>query len=139
MESLHVTLAFLGEQPDPDPVAAALGTVALEPVRLRVAAPAWLPARRPRVLAVDLVDVDGACARLQSGVAEALSSFYAPETRPFRPHVTVARVRKGARVDTEVPEIADRPTFAAPALTLYRSRPGPKGARYDALVRRDLP
>jgi 2'-5' RNA ligase len=41
-------------------------------------------------------------------------------------------------VDTSVPEIADRSTFAACALTLYRSRLSPHGSRYDALARRTL-
>lgn len=137
-ESLHVTLAFLGEHPDPDPFALALGAVAPRRVPLALAAPAWLPPRRPRVLAVDLEDPDGACGRLQSDVAAALRALHAPESRPFRPHVTVARVRKGARVDTRLPAAPDRMTFAVAALTLYRSRLGPQGARYDALARTPL-
>ena len=133
-ESLHVTLAFLGEQPDPDAVAAAVRRVPVHPIPLRIGAPAWLPPRRPSVLAVDLDDPDGACTRLQAAVAEALTSVYTPEKRPFRPHVTVARVRRGARVDKRLPDISDRPAFAASALTVYRSRLGPKGASYDALA-----
>jgi 2'-5' RNA ligase len=91
------------------------------------------------VLAVDLDDPEGACARLQSAVADALGSVYAPEKRPFRPHVTVARVRRGARVDKALPVIAGQPSFAASSLTLYRSRPSPKGAAYEALARTPLP
>jgi 2'-5' RNA ligase len=139
-----VTLAFLGERPDEEveaigeatrAAAASAGTVPA----LSLAGPAWLPPRRPGVLAVDLAD-DGACGRLQGAVAEALVGLgvYTPEKRVFRPHVTVARVRKGARVDKEVPPIPDAGTFAATALTLYRSRLSPKGARYDALARTPL-
>ncbi|MDQ3741816.1 MAG: RNA 2',3'-cyclic phosphodiesterase [Actinomycetota bacterium] len=137
-ESLHVTLAFLGEQPDPDAVADALRAVAPRAVPLGVGEPAWLPPRRPRVLAVDLDDPDGACARLAAEVVEALRPFFTPERRAFRPHVTVARVRKGARVDLELPPVPGAPTFAASALTLYRSLLGPQGARYDALARTPL-
>ena len=107
---------------------------------LTVAGPAWLPPRRPRVLAVDLTDPEGACARLQASVSAALAAIgaYTPERRPFRPHVTVARVRKGARVDTGLPPMSVHDAFAAAALTLYRSRLSPKGARYEALDRTAL-
>ena len=99
--------------------------------------PAWLPPRRPGVLAVDLVDGEGACGRLQTAVASALVELgaYVAEKRPFRPHVTVARVRRGARVDEQLSRMPDARTFAASSLTLYRSRLSPKGARYDALAR----
>ena len=137
-ESLHVTLAFLGERPDEEaePIADAVRATAAPVPGLSLAEAAWLPPRRPGVLAVDLAD-DGACARLQQAVAAALAGLgaYTPERRPFRPHVTVARVRKGARVDRSVPPIPDSGTFAAPAVTLYRSRLSPKGASYAALAR----
>ena len=103
--------------------------------------PAWLPPRRPGVLAVDLEDREGACSRLQSVVSASLVGLgvFRPEKRAFRPHVTVARVRKGARVDTHLPESPDPMTFAASALTLYRSLLGPSGARYEPLTRIPLP
>ena len=142
-ESLHVTLAFLGERPDEDveAIVGALEEAPREPVPLRARAPAWLPPRRPSVLAVDLDDPDDACARLQAAVSESLAALgvFTPEKRAFRPHVTVARVRRGARVDKSLPEISDPMTFAAAALTLYRSRLSPKGASYDALARTPLP
>lgn len=141
-ESLHVTLAFLGERPDEEvePIAAALRGVAVPVGALALREAAWLPPRRPSVLAVDLDDRDAACARLQRAVSEALVRLgaFTPERRPFRPHVTVARVRRGARVERTLPVIADHPTFAASALTLYRSRLSPKGASYHALARTPL-
>lgn len=141
-ESLHVTLAFLGERPDDevDALTAALDAAAAPVPGLALGEPAWLPPRRPGVLAVDLVDEVGACARLQAAVAAELVALGAltPEKRAFRPHVTVARVRRGARVAKRVPAISDRMTFAASALTLYRSVLGPHGSRYDALARRTL-
>ena len=141
-ESLHVTLAFLGERPDDEAeaIGAAVRDVAASVPGLALAAPAWLPPRRPGVLAVDLVDAGGACARIQAAVSAKLVALdvFTPETRPFRPHVTVARVRRGARVAKNVPEVPDAGTFAATSLTLYRSLLGPQGARYDALARTDL-
>jgi 2'-5' RNA ligase len=141
-DHLHVTLAFLGERPDDEaePIAAALRGVAAPVPGLALGEPAWLPPRRPGVLAVDLVDADGACARLQAALSAALHELdvYTPEERAFRPHVTVARIRRGARVGRQVPAIPDRAAFAATALTLYRSRLSPKGARYEALARTPL-
>ncbi len=135
-------MAFLGERPEGEvePIAAALREVAIPVGGLALAEPAWLPPRRPSVLAVDLDDRDSACARLQRAVSDALVALgvFSPEKRPFRPHVTVARVRRDARVEKALPLIADHPTFAATALTLYRSRPTPKGASYDALARTPL-
>ena len=118
----------------------ALGAVAAPVPGLALGAPAWLPPRRPGVLAVDLVDSEEACGRLQRAVSDTLVGLgvHTPEKRPFRPHVTVARVRRGARVDQQVSPLSLRDTFAASAVTLYRSRLGPKGARYEPLARTPL-
>lgn len=137
--SLHVTLCFLGERPLAE--AAAIGQAAAacaRPLaRLEVGASAWLPPRRPRVLAVDLGDGGGSLTSLQADVASAMgrAAGHVPERRPFRPHVTVARVRGSAVVrpwDLAAPEIEP---FDAPSLALLRSYTGQAGARYEVLVR----
>lgn len=137
-----MTLAFLGHRPEEeaDPIAAALRDLAAPVPGLSLGEPAWLPPRRPSVLAVDLADADGACRRLQTAVSEALAALgaYTPERRAFRPHVTVGRVRKGMRVDRRLPARPDAGTFAATGLTLYRSRLGAGGARYEPLARLPL-
>ena len=102
-EDLHATLCFLGSRPEDeiDVIAAACGVVAGEPVADSGFGDAlWLPARRPRVLAVALADPDGVIARVQSVLSDALvaGGWYAPESRPFLAHVTVARVGRDARV-----------------------------------------
>ena len=139
-EALHVTLAFLGAREE--------GDVALiAPVLERVARPVdglsleralWLPKRRPRVLAVELGDADGALGALQAELAAGLQEAigWQPERRPFLAHVTVARVRSGGGGH---PPAADDPPalrpFGAPALTLFRSLLSPRGARYEPLTR----
>ena len=142
-ENLHVTLAFLGHRPDEelDSIVGALRDVDPLAVPLRVGGAAWLPPRRPGVLAVDLEDTDAACGRLQAAVSASLVDLgvFTPEKRAFRPHVTVARVRKGARVDKDLPEPPVPMTFAATALTLYRSLLAPSGARYEPISRIPLP
>lgn len=139
---LHVTLAFLGWRDVAQ--AARIGDLAMAcaaPVpELSAAGAAWLPPRRPRVLAVDLTDARGDVAALQRRVSDALAAgaAYEPERRPFRPHVTVARVPKRARVragDLEGPEVG---TFAGSALTLYCSRLERAGARYEPVARTEL-
>ena len=99
---------------------------------MRVAAAILLPPRRPRVLAVELEDLSGACTRLQASVAAALADagVYEPESRPWLPHVTIGRTRERVRRDAAVPEVGTL-EFEPVALTLYDSR----GGRYTPLVR----
>jgi RNA 2',3'-cyclic 3'-phosphodiesterase len=138
VEHLHATLCFLGSRPASqiDEIAAACGVVAGEPVvETHLGEPVWLPARRPRVLAVCLSDGSGALSRLQAALSSALVSggWYAPESRPFMAHVTVARVAKDARIKLprlEPPPAAD---VHCSRVTLYRSRLGSGGARYEPL------
>jgi RNA 2',3'-cyclic 3'-phosphodiesterase len=138
VEHLHATLCFLGSRPASqiDAIAGACGVVAGEPaVEPQLGEPVWLPARRPRVLAVRLVDTGGAVARLQATLSSALvaGGWYGPESRPFLAHVTVARVAKDARIRT--PELEPPPAVDVHCtrVTLYRSRLGSSGARYEPL------
>jgi RNA 2',3'-cyclic 3'-phosphodiesterase len=137
-EDLHATLCFLGSRParEIDEIAAACGVVAGEPVvATRFGEPVWLPRRRPRVLAVELEDRDGALARLQATLSSALvaGAWYAPESRPFLAHATVARVAKDARIKS--PRLSPLPAIElhCSQVTLYRSRLSPSGARYEPL------
>ena len=79
-------------------------------------------------------------ARAQAALSRALESggWYVPEKRRFLAHVTVARVRKGARVRREElpPPAAD--ALRGSTVTLYRSRLGAGGARYEPLYSVEL-
>jgi RNA 2',3'-cyclic 3'-phosphodiesterase len=152
-EALHVTLAFLGSRPPTD-VAAIAPIVTAERVapRLALGAVALLPPRRARVLTVTLVDPSGALAALQARVADALTraGVYTPEepvdeyrsdhsstdseARPFRPHVTLARLRPRTRAPRTIDLRVDPLEFSATAVTLYLSRLGSGGARYEAVA-----
>jgi 2'-5' RNA ligase len=138
VEHLHATLCFLGSRPASqiEEIAAACGVVAGEPVlEPRLGAPVWLPARRPRVLAVRLEDGSGALSRVQATLSAALASggWYAPESRPYLGHVTVARLAKDARI--KPPQLEPPPAVhvRCSRVTLYRSRLGSGGARYEQL------
>lgn len=137
---LHVTLCFLGsvEAADAGDVLDACGVVAgMAPASLRLGDALWLPPRRPRVLAVGVDDVDGALAAVQARLSSALAAggWYRPEARPFLSHVTVARVRRGARVRAMALEPPRPVAFTGDAVTVFRSRLSAGGARYEALGR----
>ncbi|HEX2233980.1 MAG TPA: RNA 2',3'-cyclic phosphodiesterase [Thermoleophilaceae bacterium] len=143
-ESLHVTLAFLGWQDES--AAEEIASTAFEATG-RPAAPVLVPAgvrplppRGPRLFALDLADEESRCTELQNAVSRALAAgrFYKPEKRPFWPHVTLARVKRGARAGP----LPDLPPPALPMraaeLTLYRSTLRPQGAVYEPLARSRL-
>lgn len=153
-EALHVTLAFLGWQPEEaiaplgelvDACAATTGSA--RGARggasgLALGKPLWLPRRRPRVLAIALEDRHGQLAALQAELVERLAGDgrYEPEARPYLPHVTVARVRGRAPARTrELPTTAfggDGATevvFDGTAVVLYRSHLSSAGTRYEPL------
>ena len=150
-ESLHVTLCFLGSRPGvrdrPDRGGLPGGGRASGDPALTLGEPIWLPPRRPRVLAVSLRDASpptpcgaGPLSALQTALARALTAggFYAPETRPFLGHVTVARVASGRRaapVQLAAPEPA-RSTAAR--VSLFRSLLGSGPARYESLATVEL-
>jgi RNA 2',3'-cyclic 3'-phosphodiesterase len=145
-EALHVTLVFLGwqdEQAAPAIAEAAFGAVPVaETPRLRPAEVRPLPPHDPRLFALDLDDTDDRARAVQGAVSNALEAgrWYRPEKRPFWPHVTLARVKRGER---RVPPLPGEPVppaapFEARELTLYRSTLRPQGALYEALARTTL-
>lgn len=141
--NLHVTLAFLGHRPeaDADVAAGVLARVEERPApRLALGGALLLPARRARVLGVELEDADGGLARLQAELSAALeaAAAYRPEARPFRAHVTVARLRTGARAPRAIAAAPEPVTFAAGSVVLYRSRVGRGGAVYEPLATRAI-
>jgi 2'-5' RNA ligase len=143
-EYLHVTLVFLGWQYERD-VERIAGTAfdplaGLRSAQLSAAGLVPVPKRGPRLFALDLADPSGAASAMQDAAARALSSarFYAPEKRPFWPHVTLARLKRGRRAPrVEAPDPPAEP-FEAAIVTLYRSVLQPQGARYEPLHRHTL-
>lgn len=142
-DQLHVTLCFLGWQlaTEVDGVSGACRLDrATEPPELSLGEALWLPPRRPRVLAVRLSDADGRLTALQSELSERLHAggWYEPERRPYLPHVTLARAGRQTRVRA-VPLPGTPPvSFTGERITLFRSRLGPAGARYEPLSRMSL-
>ena len=144
-QALHVTLAFLAwqdeEQTDAIAEAAFAAARGVGRPRLTPAGIRPLPPRGPRLFALDLEDEDGRAVELQAAVAGSLEAgrWYRPEKRPFWPHVTLARVKRGQRAAAwEGPAPPGEP-FEASELTLYRSTLRPQGAIYEPLACATLP
>jgi RNA 2',3'-cyclic 3'-phosphodiesterase len=142
-EALHVTLVFLGWQDESAArsiaEAAFSALPSLPPPRLTPAGVRSLPPRNPRLFALDLEDEGGRATALQTAVSAALEAggWYRPEKRPFWPHLTLARVKRGER---RVPPLPDAPPpprepLEAPVVTLYRSTLRPQGSLYEPLAR----
>lgn len=97
-EQLHCTLRFLGDTPedglaDLEAVLAAIDTP--PPLALRLDGLTAFPSRRrPRVLVVHIAPTDEMTG-LQQRIESAVQRLgFEPEPRPFRPHVTLARLKR---------------------------------------------
>jgi len=101
-ERMHVTLAFLGDMPPGRvPRLIAATSSALAPLRLgsaRLGAPGGFPALRdPHTIWIGVECDDGWIERVQAALASALTRCgVVPDHRPFRSHVTVGRLHRGA-------------------------------------------
>ena len=143
----HVTSRFIGEVDDEKAAAIAgalLQELAVQPFDLVIARAGAFPERgAPRVL---WAGIDGGLAGLVAVEAEVSGRLAAcgleREDRPYRPHVTLARVREpaGLRSAALFESLADRRfgTSRVQAITLFQSRTSPKGAVYTALHRTRL-
>lgn len=141
--SLHLTLAFLGHRAldEIEPAGAAVAAVTAPAPRLELGEPLWLAPRRPHVLTVAVADPDGALAFLHRALLERLEAAlpaWRPEARPLRPHVTVGRVRRGARPRTTGLPAAPAGAWTAGSLVLFRSHLGGGPARHEPLARASL-
>ena len=132
VESLHVTLAFLGSQPRAalEPIVAALRRellstepFELEPVRYR---------ETHSVGMLVLADSSGHATSLAERVQRELENLgvYVRERRRWLPHVTVARFRERPRLDPPLPGIGP---FAPSGAAALLSRLHPTGAQYEVL------
>jgi len=130
-EQWHVTLRFLGRVDEIDPVNEALAGVVAPPLEAAVGPEVGRFGQR-----VLHVPVDGLAPLATAVVAATAGLGEPPEDRPFAGHLTLARVRRGARVDLR--PLAGSPIdgrWPVTELTLVESRLGGAGARYD-IVRR---
>jgi 2'-5' RNA ligase len=146
---LHVTLAFLGEQPPERlEVLQRVGAVAANVGRggaLRLGQAGQFGSKRaPRVLWVDLAGDLEALLSLQSRLDAALrAAGFGLEERPFTPHITLARRREAAQGGApegwppEPPR--SRISFQLTRLVLFQSRLSPRGPTYVPVFEFPIP
>jgi 2'-5' RNA ligase len=133
---------FLGYHPEREieTIAAIVFDEPAGPFELVPDAVVPVPPRRARLYALGLEDAGGALHGWQDGLSRRLEKarLYEPEKRPFWPHVTLVRVKRGARVPRglAVPELPVelRQPFRASRVTLFRSTLKPGGAVYEPLA-----
>jgi 2'-5' RNA ligase len=146
-EQLHVTSRFIGEVDDKRAAAIAgalLEELPINPFELVLQGAGAFPERgAPRVLWAGIsAGVEGLTA-LEAEVSRRLIACgIAREDRPYRPHVTLARVREaaGLRSPALFETLSDQ-RFGGTlveAITLFQSRTSPKGAVYTPLHRTRL-
>ncbi len=145
-QAAHVTLRFIGEV-GPD-VAERLRVALSEPIRhhpfqVEFAGLGVFPnSRRPRVVWIRASEPGGAIVRLSAAVEQRLEPIVgAGETREFRAHLTVARVKEAGRFDWNavLNQIdAGGSTVVVDHVTLYQSRTSPRGPTYTALATASL-
>jgi 2'-5' RNA ligase len=146
-EGIHLTLKFLGDTPTeklPD-IKRALAAVARHaPVcTFTVGELGCFPnPHRPRVVWVGVQEPAGRLAALQDAIEEVMAPLgYPPEGRGFTPHLTLGRVRPGARRNdvARVGEVVTGTTgeplaeVSADHFALIRSVLKPTGAEYATL------
>ncbi len=146
---IHLTLKFLGEVPAPkiEQVKRALekACASHNPFSFSCGGLGCFPnARRPNVIWVGVQDDTGRLEAIQREVEKALAPLgFAPERRPFSPHLTLGRV--GRRVGgaerrhigqvVQSRQVGDLGRVHVKAVSLMRSDLRPTGAVYTCLAR----
>ena len=159
-ESLHVTLKFVGEQPDTsiDKIKQALRTVVAGPSEITLRGYGFFPtAKAARVFWIGM-EAGPELAALAASIDEKMSTLGIPkENRAFSPHLTLARAAggsgapgrlRGDRTSRAFQHLQEKlsalpaPEFGTMTpreFFLYRSQLSPKGSKYTKLAGFALP
>ena len=140
-ESWHITLQFLGStRPEQfDCINARLRQLHRAPFSVQLGALGIFD--RAGVLYVDVLVTPQLTSLQQAILAATAPCGFAPEDRPYHPHITLAR-RKGKSggrelrsLKSHIPPQPDLPGFHADAFLLYESTPTPEGSSYEVRER----
>ena len=139
----HLTLQFLGDA-DIDAVVSALDGFSVPGGRVRLGGAGAFPKeRRASVLWLGVMEGHDVLAALASAVAQRLAPLgYEPESRPFRPHLTLARCAKATDLREPVAALGSEPigpAWIVDSLVLYESQLRRDGARYLERATVELP
>lgn len=142
-ENVHLTLKFFGNvAKERLPVLSEAATrVAgdFSPFQIKIGGTGVFPRRsRPQVLWIGVEDSSGQLSELQQRLEEAFArEGFAKEDRGYRPHLTIARLRKPEDA-RELAEAHIRSKFSLIAMpvtsfVLFRSQLSPKGSTYTVI------
>jgi 2'-5' RNA ligase len=143
-EGIHVTLKFLGEtnRETLEALSAVLRPLAagFAPFEVKAQGLGCFPSlRNPRVVWVGLAEERGALSELQRGIETAAAGFgFPPEERPFKPHLTLGRVRS-SKGKIPLIQVIERNaglglgSFRSEQVILFRSDLRPGGAVYSKI------
>lgn len=139
-ENYHITLAFLGEQPQErvERAAAALDACACRPFRAAVGGFGAFRQRGGAVLWRGIEAPEALEALARALASQLWRAGFALEERPFRPHLTLLRravLRPGVSL-ADLSARVERPAFPVEGMALLRSRLSAQGARYTTLYER---
>jgi 2'-5' RNA ligase len=136
--NLHLTIRFLGhlEAAVAEQIADRLVDAHLTAFAMRLGdVGTFKRGRLARVVWLGLAEGVGECQTLAAAVeSECARAGLEPETRPYSPHLTLARAR--ARDGAQLPDLPAAPrveAWPADELILYQSRLGRAGAVYEPL------
>ena len=155
-ENMHFTLKFLGGVPEED-IPALIGVLeeavrGQKPFEIEVFGAGVFPgARSPRVFWIGAKDQESRFKDLARAVEDAVEHFgpgYPREARGFTPHLTLGRLREGARLKggaamEDARELSDEVSTLKDVLfgkiklekiSLMQSVLGPKGSTYSRLA-----
>jgi len=156
-ESLHVTLKFIGEKPDPvvTEIEKALHSIRVVASTVRFRDVGFFPTpKAPRVFWAG-IEGDPSLGQLAATIEDTLAKIgIAKEQRAFSPHLTLARAsggssgapgwRKGDKVNRQFARLQqelsqqlapDFGTMSAHEFFLYRSQLSSKGSQYTKIAR----
>ena len=141
VEGLHVTLKFIGHAEDArvEQIKAALSLIKAAPFEVKFAGVGFFP--NPNAGRVFWAGVDGveSLPSLASSIDAAMEKLEFPrETKPYHPHLTLARTSSRPLGELK-PLLAEAPpqfgTMTAREFFLYQSQPQKGGSKYTKLER----
>jgi len=147
-ENIHLTLKFFGNIPTNKLplISDAASRVANEfsPFQIGIGGTGVFPKpSRAQVLWIGVDDSSGRLSTLQQRLEEEFASEgFAKEDRAYRPHLTIARIRRpeGARrlAETHLQMSFKQTRMTVKEFVVFRSELSPKGSRYTAISRHTL-
>jgi 2'-5' RNA ligase len=144
VEGLHVTLKFVGHVNDAvvEQIKVALRSVKAAPFEVKFTGVGFFP--NPNAARVFWAGVDGGdhLPRLAASIDTALEKLgFTRETKPYHPHLTLARTSSRPLRELK-PVLAETPpqfgTMTAREFFLYQSQPQKGGSKYTKLERFEL-